>query len=337
MKYAFRKDGRLFVPQGTGRVLVGEPPCCPCEEQDIPGACCLLPSNACAQTLESQCLTAGGVFRGPGVPCPPCGSCYGACCLPSTACSLLNPSQCNAQGGTFRGECVACSSGLCTSTCCTPGVNCFSPSPATFFVTISGSASFQPWGGCCGFVPAPWVGGPIGFNFNRTIQVNYSGGCGDVETILTNVSQVHQVPYCDGATQTIKTEPITISARANGAISTAGSWTLTAQLTNIDPLSPADFITATGGAGTSQACGQHSASASSNEVRNLFCGNTSHTVSMNLSIAVSGWATCGLPVQAPSPGEVAAFGRRRGFVSAPGMPGGCAGCGDSLTGGAVLS
>lgn len=46
MKYAFRKDGRLFVPQGTGRVLVGEPPCCPCGQAECSSQCCMVDGTA---------------------------------------------------------------------------------------------------------------------------------------------------------------------------------------------------------------------------------------------------------------------------------------------------
>ncbi len=68
------------------------------------GGCCL-PDGTCQSLTQSECETAGGIYRGAGTICG--GSlCTGACCLPMSTCTETNDGSC---AGTFRGIGTRCS------------------------------------------------------------------------------------------------------------------------------------------------------------------------------------------------------------------------------------
>ena len=75
------------------------------------GACCI-PSGACNELTEADCVAQGGIYYGDGVTsCPPTSPCeiFGACCNPNTGtCGIHNQLDCN-EPSQWKGAGTDCS------------------------------------------------------------------------------------------------------------------------------------------------------------------------------------------------------------------------------------
>lgn len=79
-----------------------------------PGACCL-PSGACVMTLQGDCSSQSGIWRGPGVACAPnpCAPLSGACCFRNAFCRILPAVRCLALRGQYQGNGSVCTPDPC--------------------------------------------------------------------------------------------------------------------------------------------------------------------------------------------------------------------------------
>lgn len=96
---------------GFGTFGFGMPGSVVCPVDDgAEGACCGSEGD-CRVTTEEDCVAAGGVYQGDGVPCEP-NPCVdpitGACCLEDGTCVELGEAECIEEGGIFQGGDIPC-------------------------------------------------------------------------------------------------------------------------------------------------------------------------------------------------------------------------------------
>ncbi len=125
---------------GMGGAWQGLGTCTQCPEQ--PGACCHT-DGSCSEILESDCLTANGLFQGEGTTCAGAGC--GACCLSDGGCTGGSSADCTGLGGAFQGAGSLCVMVICGA-CCHDDGSCTAGSDTD--CTNSGG-SFQGPGESC--------------------------------------------------------------------------------------------------------------------------------------------------------------------------------------------
>ncbi|MHC5114922.1 MAG: M12 family metallo-peptidase, partial [Planctomycetota bacterium] len=134
----------------------------PCGSPPRPVGACCVGANCAADTPQSECEAAGGVFQGDGTVCAPdtCTPALGGCCIECT-CFSTSPTNCAALGGTYAGDGVSCTAEFCApcGACCFSDDTCLNVDTESDCTSAGGSwqgasvscgtITCPPFGACC--------------------------------------------------------------------------------------------------------------------------------------------------------------------------------------------
>jgi hypothetical protein len=144
------------VWQGPDTVCAGDT----CPDLGPIGACCV--NESCFQLTEAGCSLLFGQWQGAGTDCfdVSCGP-QGACCIGVDTCEVQTQSDCETAGGVYKGDSTECSVDICDDTqpsgaCCLPATGaCFELTESG--CTLSGG-TWQGAGSTCVAVDCPRQG-----------------------------------------------------------------------------------------------------------------------------------------------------------------------------------